>query len=137
MDPLAFFVTSPFVLLAAWCLLATVGYLLGQAKGREAEGILFGVFLGPIGWLLIAVGPDQRPKCAHCRGAMQPGATRCCHCGGVAPPPTICIGAPPPPPKLRKVQCPACSAENLVTPEEFRQGLRCNHCAAGFVPAAA
>ena len=138
MNPmLALYDTDPFLLLVAWVLMATVGFFIGDAKGRDLAGAMFGAFLGPIGWLLIAVGPDLRAKCRHCRGAVMAGATHCCHCGQALPPRVPAPVELPPPVKLRTVHCPACDRENQVTPEEFNRGLRCTHCDAGFVPAAA
>jgi uncharacterized CHY-type Zn-finger protein len=121
--------------LVAWAALGLVGFLIGQSKGRDAEGAVLGMFLGPLGWLLVAVGPDRRPKCPHCHGAVQFRAVRCCHCGEDLPPQLPLLKAPAPPPRLRQVQCPACQADLHVTPEEYTHGLRCAACSTGFVPA--
>jgi len=44
-----------------WAILgALVGAAIGQRKGRVGAGFFFGLILGPIGWLVIAVGPDLR-----------------------------------------------------------------------------
>lgn len=37
---------------------AVVGSLIGMLKGRPAAGFFFGLLLGPIGWLVIAVRPN-------------------------------------------------------------------------------
>ena len=58
-----------------------VGHAIGKAKGRPEDGVLWGVLLGFIGWLVIAAGPDKRPKCPECLGATIPGARRCKNCG--------------------------------------------------------
>jgi len=34
-----------------------VGAALGSKKDRIADGFLYGIFLGPLGWALIAFGP--------------------------------------------------------------------------------
>lgn len=69
------------VALLAWVLCPLIGYMIGEKKGREVAGFLWGLFLGPIGWLLVAIGPDMRPACPKCKGAIPEGATKCQHCG--------------------------------------------------------
>ena len=59
-----------------------VGYFIGKSKGRATGGVLLGFLVGPLGWLLVAVGPDRRPKCPLCKGAVEAGATKCKNCGG-------------------------------------------------------
>lgn len=39
-----------------------IGAAIGQTKGRAGAGFFFGLLLGPIGWLIVAVGPDYSPK---------------------------------------------------------------------------
>lgn len=58
-----------------------VGRLCGLARGRPGAGVWMGVLLGPIGWLFVLIGPDHRRKCRDCGGALNPGASKCCHCG--------------------------------------------------------
>lgn len=39
----------------------TVGYLIGKDKGRGTEGILLGIFLGCLGWVIVAIlKPSQQ-----------------------------------------------------------------------------
>jgi len=58
-----------------------IGALIGKPKKREGAGFLFGLLLGPIGWLLVAVGPDNSAKCPECGGVIVEGAKRCKNCG--------------------------------------------------------
>ena len=67
-----------------WLLIGTlVGAAIGQRKSRPMAGALFGALLGPVGWLLTAVGPDMGPKCPECLGSVVANAHRCQHCGGL------------------------------------------------------
>jgi len=75
----------------AWSILGLVGYFLAKSKGRDPlKGCLWSVFLGPIGWLVIALSEDQtrgkatdgRPlrKCPHCAEMILREAKICKHC---------------------------------------------------------
>lgn len=67
-----------------WLILGPlIGAAIGQKKGRTGAGFLFGFLLGPIGWLIVAVGPDMSPGrfCPACKGKVPEGATKCMHCG--------------------------------------------------------
>lgn len=50
------------VIVFFWAVFAVVGYLIGQPKGRPVGGLVLGVLLGPLGWLLVAVGPNFRKQ---------------------------------------------------------------------------
>ena len=41
---------------------ALVGYLIGGSKGNGLAGLLLGLFLGPLGWLIAAVLSGHRQK---------------------------------------------------------------------------
>jgi hypothetical protein len=63
---------------------ALVGAAIGNSKNRLGAGFLLGLLLGPIGWLLVAVGSNLTPKgptCRHCGGEMVEGKKVCLHCG--------------------------------------------------------
>jgi hypothetical protein len=59
-----------------------VGALIGRSRGRLVDGLGWGIILGPIGWLIVALLNDKRPKCSLCGGVINLGVSRCCHCGG-------------------------------------------------------
>ena len=61
---------------------AWVGLIIGRAKGNEKAGMLWGAFLGPLGWIIAALTiKDTRNPCPKCKGPMPQGATKCMHCG--------------------------------------------------------
>jgi len=65
-----------------WAIIgALIGIAIGESKGRRIAGFLFGLLLGPLGWLIIAVGPNMNPKCPLCGGVTVPRAVRCRNCG--------------------------------------------------------
>jgi hypothetical protein len=65
-----------------WLILGPlIGAAIGRNKGRLGAGLFFGFLLGPIGWLIIAVGPDNRRKCPKCIGSVPDAASKCMHCG--------------------------------------------------------
>lgn len=65
----------------AWLISAVVGALIGNTKGRPAAGAVWSLLLGPIGWLVICIAPDVRPKCPDCGGAIVANARKCKNCG--------------------------------------------------------
>jgi predicted amidophosphoribosyltransferase len=72
--------SSDFLILC-WFAAAVVGGMIGVGKGRAFAGALWGLLLGPLGWLVIAAAPDQWPKCPECGGDVIRGAIRCKNCG--------------------------------------------------------
>ena len=46
--------------LLLWAVFGVVGYFIGSPKGRSTEGVVLGLLLGPIGWLVVRFGPDFR-----------------------------------------------------------------------------
>lgn len=70
------------IYLISWILInSLIGGAIGQSKKRVGAGVLFGLLLGPIGWLLIAAGPNMGPKCPECGGTVVEGAKKCKNCG--------------------------------------------------------
>lgn len=57
-----------------------VGAAIGQSRGRGGAGFFFGLIAGPIGWAVIAAGPDLRPRCRFCHSPVAAKAERCPHC---------------------------------------------------------
>jgi hypothetical protein len=72
-----------------WMLVAVagggvVGALVGNTKHRALAGTIWGALLGPIGWLIVALGPDEAQRrakrCPHCLGLLPVGQAECAHC---------------------------------------------------------
>ncbi len=72
-------------LLAGAFISGLIGMAIGSLKGSPGLGCVLGFVLGPIGWFIIAVSPDIRPKCPYCKGAIVPGAIKCQNCGSTIP----------------------------------------------------
>ena len=63
-----------------------VGAFIGERKGRAGQGAILGIILGPIGWLVVGLGPDYNQakdtkKCPFCAELVKPEAKVCKHCG--------------------------------------------------------
>lgn len=106
--------TSSDLFLFFWLASAGVGGVIGASKGRPLAGAVWGLLLGPLGWILVGAGPDRRPKCPECRGDVVPGANRCKNCGHIlnAPPPAEaapCQTTPNDDQPASLSSCPGCS----------------------------
>lgn len=72
--------------LSVMLLFSLVGLMIGQRKGRAAAGFFFGALTGPIGWLVILIGPDysdgaKKKVCRFCAETINDAAIVCKHCG--------------------------------------------------------
>ena len=45
----------------AMIIMGAIGALFGKRKGRQLAGFLWGAILGPIGWLVVFLGPTIEP----------------------------------------------------------------------------
>ena len=50
------------VAIIAWCVMAVVGAIIGQSKGRPIAGAPLGFLFGPIGWIVMGLTGDARPS---------------------------------------------------------------------------
>src|SRR5262245_32599425 len=58
------------------------GAVAGAQKGRLLDGLLWGLFAGPVGCLVVSCFLEDLtlPKCPFCRGRISRRAVRCRHC---------------------------------------------------------
>jgi len=59
---------------------ALVGAAFGEEKDRSSAGFFYGLILGPIGWAIIALGPNYKPKCPFCKSIVVKYIRKCNHC---------------------------------------------------------
>jgi hypothetical protein len=60
---------------------SAVGIAIGGTKNRVVAGAILGLVAGPVGWLLVGLGPNLRLKCRECRSVVIEGAAKCRSCG--------------------------------------------------------
>ena len=71
-----------------WALVVTVvgaagGALVGKYKNAVFRDTIVGAALGPVGWIVSAFLPKEKPRrrCAACGKSIDADATACPHCG--------------------------------------------------------
>lgn len=65
---------------AAWLFMGIIGWAIGKTKGRSSFGLVLGLLVGPIGWLIVMLLPAEGRKCPFCLSTVPEGAVICRHC---------------------------------------------------------
>lgn len=76
---------STLALLMIYSALMLAGAIaVGAWKGRVFAALVWAAFLGPFGWVVIALGPNLKPitsaPCPHCGGVIPINQGECAHC---------------------------------------------------------
>jgi hypothetical protein len=74
---------DPQALMVVLAVQAGIGGLIGRWRGRPGSGVVWGLLLGPVGWIVTAMLKDMRPKCPDCGGVRVEDARKCRFCGTV------------------------------------------------------
>src|SRR6266403_2493019 len=98
-----------------WIACILVGALIGKYRGRLDSGVIWAALLGPIGWLVVALMEDMRPKCIECGGVVVQGARKCLHCGS-------------PIERMFDVHCPACGERGQLRESRMGEEIECPRC---------
>jgi hypothetical protein len=72
---------DPIYLFFGSVISAVIGGMIGSVRNQITSGVVWGLLLGPLGWLITFLLPDQRYKCPECHGPIEEGVRRCRHCG--------------------------------------------------------
>ena len=54
--------TIPVEIIVTYLVFIFIGVLIGESKGRPGAGLFWGLLLGPLGWLLVGLGPNFKKK---------------------------------------------------------------------------
>ena len=69
------------MMLILWLVCVVASIVVGARKGQPIGGFCWGLFLGPVGLLVVALWPDARRRCGACQGVVPEKAVCCQHCG--------------------------------------------------------
>jgi hypothetical protein len=84
-------ITEVCAWLVGWLISVLIGALIGRDRGDTEIGAVLAFFLGPVGWLITALLPDKRLRCARCGTLLWIQALQCpaCHKSCASPNPCM------------------------------------------------
>jgi amino acid transporter len=63
-----------------WFIFAIAATMIGAKKGLGFSAFMLGLFLGPLGILIVLLSQGNRKNCPYCKELVNKDATRCPHC---------------------------------------------------------
>jgi hypothetical protein len=103
-----------FLAILAWVVMVACGGIIGNARGRLLDGVVYAMILGPLGWFLVYMLPPSFPPCPRCGTPHRAKYPLCNGCGNPLP---------------VWVQCPRCSTKLDATGFSGGAGI-CTGCRA-------
>ena len=63
-----------------WIVMGVIGGMIGNPKGMGFVGFLLGLFLGPLGIIVVQISDGDRRECPFCKKRIDKNATVCPYC---------------------------------------------------------
>lgn len=58
-----------------------IGHAIGKSKKREDDGLMWGILLGPLGWIITALLPEKFDwECPYCDMGLKKKSRICHNC---------------------------------------------------------
>ena len=105
-------------ILVGGLVMGLIGCLIGNTKGIGGWGFLLGLFLGPLGILLVCFLNGSRTQCPYCRSTIDGKASVCAHCQrDIHQPPSSLAPVAALPSEESTHECPFCHHAIVLTGE--------------------
>jgi hypothetical protein len=74
-----------FSIVGAVIFVVVGGFIGSLVNGHVIAGAFLGFFFGPLGWLIVALLPDTRPRCPKCKAVVSAADNACPDCKTALP----------------------------------------------------